>query len=144
MATQDIVIGRNFSIQLIDGFGVQIALNRLKKFTPRYKVKNLESQDFTGINRHRPVYTGVEGTLEFEQIDDTIDTYFSTQQAAYLSGAPQQYSTIIETVTYSNGATAQYLYDFVVIIPGDMGARSPDEYVMPTFEFYSSQRHKLK
>lgn len=145
MPLQDIVTGKNCSIQLLDGFGNIIQLNRLKSFHPRYMTEVLKSQDFNGTVRHKTVYNGgIEGDLEFEQMDDTLDVYFAVDQAAYLTGSPQQYNTIIETINYASGQTAQFLYNYIVLSPGELGNRVPDQYVMRGVKWYGSERIKLK
>jgi hypothetical protein len=140
---QDIVIGKNFAIQLNDGLGNLIQINRLKSFEPRPKVKVLESQDFVGINRHKNIYQGYEGDLEFEQIDDTLDAYFSLDQALYLNGSPQLYNTITETITYATGLIAQYMYAYAILTPSEFGSRRADDYVMQKCKFSCATRTKI-
>ncbi len=140
---QDIVIGKDFTFNLFDGLGNPLSLNRPTSFNPTPKIKELERQDFDGINRHRDVPTGWECAMEFSQIDDSLDSYFAALEALYLTGGAAFYGTVTESVTYANGATAQYLYTLVVITPVDMGMRSANEFVTPKAKFKASERIKL-
>jgi hypothetical protein len=144
MSFNDILIGRNVTIQLVDGTGAVIQLTRLKSWDVKPRIKELNSMDFNGINRHKTIYEGYEGSLEFEAIDDSVQAYFAVQQASFLNGDIQQYNTVTETFTFANGGTAQYLYSFVDLMPDDFGTRQPDEYIFTKAKFYAAQMIKLK
>jgi len=87
---------------------------------------------------HTP--NGWSGTITFDRSDNTIDSFFAAQEAAYWANAQTYAGTIYEFILELNGAVSQYRYDSVALTLQDAGKKASQTKITLKVEFEASQR----
>jgi hypothetical protein len=120
-----------------------LTLNGLTAFTSKPIYEDIKSKPLNGVPIFSTIPQGHQGSFKVDRSDYTIDTYFTTFEAAYFAGQNNQPGTILETIQEADGSITQWQYNGVILKLTEAGTFEADKKVEITIEFQASTKVRV-
>lgn len=142
MSINGFSVGKDVSVDIVTQLGA-FTFRVRTGFESRPRYAERESHSLDGINRHIPIPSGWEGSLELDRGDNNVDAFFAATEALYYSGQPIQRATITETITNPDGSVSQYQFVGVTLMLREAGSWKGDDKTMMRMDFRSQKRNQI-
>ena len=143
MSVSGYTVGQDIRLDiLVPNVGI-VTLNEIVSFgaTPTNTSKTV--QPISGRPIHLVFDEGWTGRIEGERNDDTVDSFWARQEAAFFAGEDVRGGTITQTIKEKDGALSVYLYEDVQFKLEDAGTYKGNDTVMWVMAYEASRKLKV-
>ena len=144
MSINQLVFGHQVTVVIQNPItGANLALTNITKFDSK---QNTEKETSKPLNS-KPIFAhtpnGFTGTITFDRVDATIDTFFAQMEATYWANGLTFNGNITTYITELNGTTTQWLYSAASMTLSDAGSYESQKKITMRIDFESADREQI-
>lgn len=145
MSLNQLDFGHAVKVQVISPItGTLITLTNVTEFESNQNVKAIESAPLNAPPIFADVPHGWRGKIRFDRVDASIDTFFSSLEAAYWANAQTFSGAIFYYILELDGTTSQFNFTGVTFTYTDAGKIKSQDKIMVELDFRASTRPKIQ
>jgi hypothetical protein len=135
-------VGRDTQLVVIGPSG-RVDLAHVTSFDSRQVTQSIRVSRLDGSQMGMELPKGWEGSFELDRGDSTVEDFIAAMEQSYFNGSMDEFSSMYQYVSETDGSTSTYQYDTVVFHLSAAGLWRGDAAVKQKLEFFASRRRRI-